>query len=123
MSKKATRRAARQAFPQARPSAAGPKRGRSGAGQSGRTKAGGARPLRPPSWKRAAIQGAVLAILYFVVIQYVWVPKDAAGNRTANVYASLLVAVVGFIAYTCIAYLVDRFTYNRRLRKLKGSGK
>jgi Flp pilus assembly protein TadB len=65
----------------------------------------------------------VLAILYFVVIQYVWVPKDAAGNRTANVYASLLVAVVGFIAYTCIAYLVDRFTYNRRLRKLKGSGK
>jgi hypothetical protein len=138
MSKKATRRAARDAFPKAKTPAPGSKSvgarsagtrsggvkstsGRSGGGVKGRPRA--AQALRPPSVKRAAIQGAVLAILYFVVIEYVWAPKDAAGHRTANVWGSLLIAVIGFVAYSCIAYFVDRYTYQRKLRKLKGSAK
>ncbi len=114
MSKKATRRAARQAFPKA--PAVGTK---SSGGKSSAAK-GKARSqaLKPPSWKRAMIQGAILAALYFVVIQFIW-----KGDNPPNVWGSLLIAVVGFIAYTCIAYLVDRFNYNRRLRRLKGSAK
>ncbi len=122
MSKKATRRAARQAFPKAPPVGTKSSSGKSAYGSS-KSKGKGPQGLRPPSWKRAVIQGAILAILYFVVIQYIWAPKDAAGNRTANVWGSLLISVIGFVAYTCVAYLVDRFNYNRKLRKLKGSAK
>ena len=130
MSKKATRRAARQAFPKAPApgtKATGTKSATTKATGSGSAAArkGNARTqtLKPPSWKRAAIQGGVLAALYFVVIQFLWAPKDAAGNRTGSIWGSLLIAVVGFVAYSCIAYLVYRFTYNRKLRKLKGSAK
>jgi len=125
MSKKATRRAARQAFPKAPApgtKATGTKsaaRKSTGSGSAAARK-GNARTqtLKPPNWKRAAIQGGVLAALYFVVIQFLW-----KGSNTPNVWGSLLIAVVGFVAYTCIAYLVDRFNYNRKLRKLKGSAK
>lgn len=119
MSKKATRRAARQAYPKAPAPGTKSTGGKSSAAKSkARVQA-----LRPPSWKRAAIQGAVLAILYFVVIQYLWAPKDAAGNRTANLWGSLLIAAIGFAAYTCIAYFAERFNYQRKLRKLKGPAK
>jgi hypothetical protein len=120
MSKKATRRAARQAFPKAPP--VGTKSGGKTTASS-KSKARGVQALKRPSWKRAAIQGAILAILYFIVIEYLWAPKDAAGNRTANVWGSLLIAVIGFVAYTCVAYLVDRYNYNRKLRKLQGPTK
>jgi heme A synthase len=126
MSKKETRRAARDAFPKGKsPTPAAKPSGGKYSSKSARTKAkaGGARALKQPSWKRAAIQGAILAVAYFVIIQYVWAPKDAAGNRTANVWGSLLIAAIGFIAYTGIAYFVDRFNYNRKLRRLKGSEK
>jgi hypothetical protein len=114
MSKKATRRAARQAFPKA------PAPGTKSSGGKTSTAKGKARvqALKPPSWKRAAVQGAILAALYFVVIQFLW-----KGSNSPNVWSSLLIAVIGFVAYSCIAYLVDRFNYNRRLRKLKGSAK
>jgi hypothetical protein len=74
--------------------------------------------LKRPSLKRALIQGAILGILYFVVIQFVW-----KGTSHPNVWGSLLIAFIGFAAFSAIAYFVDRFNYNRRLRKLKGSGK
>lgn len=122
MSKKATRRAARQAYPQAKTSA-GTKSSGASSGQSGKKKAKGTQGLKRPSWKRAAIQGAILAILYFVVIQFLWVPKDENGQPTANVYGSLLIAAAGFIIYTGIAYLIERYTYNRKLQKLKGPAK
>lgn len=126
MSKKATRRAARQAFPKAPApgtKTAGTKSTGSRSLAGAKTKGRGAPALKPPSWKRAAIQGGILAFLYFLVVQFWLAPKDAAGHRTANIWGSLLVAVIGFVAYTCVAYLVDRYNYNRKLRKLKGSAK
>jgi hypothetical protein len=122
MSKKATRRAARQAYPQAKTSSGTKSSGASG-GQGGKKKAKGVQGLRRPTWKRAAIQGAILAILYFVVIQFLWVPKDENGQPTSNVYGSLLIAGIGFVVYTGVAYMIDRYTYNRKLQKLKGPTK
>jgi Flp pilus assembly protein TadB len=121
MSKKQTRRAAREAFPKAKAPATAPKP--TGGKYSSKTarekaKSQGTRALKPPSWRRAAIQGAILAVLYFVVIQFIW-----KGSNPPTLWGSLLIAVVGFIAYTCIAYVIDRFNYNRKLRKLKGPAK
>lgn len=120
MSKKQTRRAARQAFPGGatpparrrdtirgdRPRQAKKKRPSSGSG--------GRPALRPPTLRRAVIQGAVLAVLYFIVIRFIWRQE---GSSTSTY---IIFPVAGFIIYTAIAYGIDKLTYERRLRKLKG---
>ena len=124
MSKKETRRAARQAFPKpanvAKSGAGARGRGyKTGSRTSGAARGRGtARPtLRPPTLKRAAIQGAILAVLYVIVIRFLW-PQE---GTTAAEY--IIFPIVGFVVYTGIAYAIDRFTYQRRLRKLKGPSK
>ena len=81
-----------------------------------RAKSTAARTLKPPTWKRAVIQGVVLAGLYFVII---WVWQKGGG---LNLWGAILIAVVGFIIFTLMAYSIDRFTYNRRRRKIEGPG-
>jgi hypothetical protein len=130
MSKKANRRAARQAFPKAKPVAA--PRGRYAGGTRGRTSAGGARSraaaasrsraqggsqtLRPPTIKKAVITGAVLAFAYFAVIQWAW---KSGGTIQSNALASFLV----FFLYAAVVYGVELWKYRRKLRSMKGSSK
>lgn len=73
--------------------------------------------MRPPTLKRAAIQGAILAVLYFIVIRFIWRQPDT------STLAYVIFPVAGFVVYTGIAYGIDRFTYQRKLRKLKGLSK
>jgi hypothetical protein len=119
MSKKETRRAVRQAFPKAKhpPAArtAGGNRYKSSTANRGRVPARQA--LRPPSWKRALIQGAVVAVLYLIVIRFVW-RQEGSGWGTYIIFP-----VAGFFIYTGIAYSIDKYTYQRRLRRLNGSSK
>lgn len=118
MSKKETRRAVRQAFPKAKTPP--PARSRYGTRASrprgSRSRTAAAQTLKTPTIKRAAIQGAIVAALYFVFIQWVWTSGAAVG-------VNLLFAVGGFVLYTGVAYWVDRFKYQRKLRKLKGTSK
>lgn len=121
MSKKATRRAARQSFPKApaKPDRAKtygqrPARRRRPARSSGPS---GRPRLRPPSLKRAAIQGAILAALYFILIRFVW---EQPGTTTLSY---VVMPLLGFFMYTAIAYWLDKFMYRRRLRKLNDSSK
>lgn len=122
MSKKATRRAARQAFPKA-PVRAKPANRAKTYGQRSARPTRSSRPtrsapaLRPPTLKKAAIQGAILAILYLVVIRFLW-KQPGTGTLTY-----IIMPVAGFIIYTAVAYGVDKFTYQKRLRKLKGPSK
>ena len=121
MSKKATRRAARDAFPKAKAPVKAPRpTGGKYSSKNARVKAKATSTpaLKPPSIKRALTQGAILGILYFVVIQFIW-----KGSNHPNVWGSLLISFIGFVAFSFIAYFVDRFNYNRRLRKLKSPGK
>jgi hypothetical protein len=125
MSKKQTRRAARQAFPKAPVSAKPANRVRNYGQKSTRP----ARPsrstrptrtapaLRPPTLKRAAIQGVILAVLYLLVIRFIW---KQPGTTTLTY---ILMPVAGFLIYTAVAYGIDKFTYERRLRRLKGNSK
>lgn len=120
MSKKETRRAARQAFPKA---PVKPDRSKT-YGQRPSPKSRSSRPstaarptLRPPTLKRAAIQGAILGVLYLIVIRFIWTQP---GTSTLTY---IIMPVAGFFIYTGVAYGIDKFTYQRRLRKLKGSSK
>jgi hypothetical protein len=124
MSKKETRRAARQAFPKAPAPTKSSKTALRGTGAPRSRSTGGTKSkastqpaLRPPTLKRAAIQGAVLAALYLIVIRFIWKEE----NTSAITY--VIFPLAGFFIYTGIAYGIDRWTYQRRLRKLKGSSK
>lgn len=125
MSKKQTRRAARQAFPKAPVSARPANRSKTYGQRSARpsrstrpTRSTRSAPvLRPPTLKRAAIQGAILAVLYLLVIRF-WLKEENTGTLTY-----IIMPVAGFIIYTGVAYAIDKFTYQRRLRKLKGPSK
>lgn len=120
MSKKATRRAARDAFPKAKTPTA-PVRPTGGKYSSKnakvKAKAKGTQALKPPSWKRAVIQGFILAAIYFIMI-FFW-----QRDKGLNIWGALLIAFVGFVFFSAIAYYIDRLTYNRKLRKLKSAGK
>lgn len=127
MSKKETRRAARQAFPKApakpsRPKTYGQRPSRSSGAarkpRSSQAKLASARAsLKPPSWKRAVRNGAILVVLYLVLVIFFW--KD----ESASTLTYVIMAVVGFIVYSAVSYGVDKFTYQRRLRKLEQSHK
>ena len=117
MSKKETRRAARQAFPGGPPTVRRRDQVRGSAPQQRSKKKPGAPALRPPSLKRAVIQGAILAALYFILIRFLW------KQQGTTLVTYVLFPLIAFIAYTAIAYGIDKFTYQRRLRKLKGQSK
>jgi hypothetical protein len=118
MSKKETRRAARQAFPKA----TGGEKAGAGArakGSGGGKNAGSTRQrVKPPSLKRAAIQGAVVAALYFLIVRFIFWRAGGAGTAVAIIFP-----VMGFFVYTGIVYAIDRYKYQRSLRKLQGPSK
>ena len=80
-------------------------------------KKAGTAGLRVPSLKRAAIQGAILAALYFVLIRFIW--KQESSNAATYIFFP----VIAFVAYTAVAYGIDKFMCERRLRKLKEQSK
>ncbi len=63
---------------------------------------------KPPSWGSAFQKGALAAGLFFAGLVFLF--KEPAGTT-----AALSAAMVGF--YVPMAYYVDRFFYNRQLRK------
>jgi hypothetical protein len=120
MSKKETRRAARQAFPKAKTAAGGKTRtgGARAKGSGGSKNRGPARGTpRPPSLRRAVTQGVILAAIYFLVIELT--PLGGGSPVGTNI----IVSVVGFLVFAGVAYGADKFKYQRYLRKQKGSSK
>jgi Flp pilus assembly protein TadB len=118
MSKKATRRAARQAFPELKNPAPARSRfdTRATNPRGSKSRSSASQALKTPTLKRAAIQGFIVAALYFIFIQWIW--KSGAAPAV-----NLFYAAGGFVLYTGVAYWVDKFKYQRKLRKLKGSSK
>ena len=114
MSKKQMRRAARDAFPKAKRASTAKGKGSSGAysrrTSSGGAKSAGSRPgARPPSIKRSLIFGVIVAFLYFALLQW--------GLKDASTWWNVFFALVGVFLFTGVNYWVERFKYQRYLRK------
>ena len=62
------------------------------------------------------ISGVAMAVIYFLLIQYGW--KSGAGTL-----GNVIVAVIGFVIFAGVVYGIDRFKYQRHLRKQKPSSK
>jgi hypothetical protein len=128
MSKKETRRAARQAFPKAK----GAPTGKGMAGGRGATRSGAytkrttgtrsraaalPRGVKPPSVKRSAIHAVIWAVIYFVFITWIW---KAAGTTMAS---NAIISFAFMFLFMGVFYFVDWFKYRRYQRKQKDSTK
>jgi Flp pilus assembly protein TadB len=82
-------------------------RGEAQARARSRTKKGGPRTPQPPSWSSALKKGGVAAALFFALI--------VLFGQTVG--AAVLVAVLMLGFYVPMAYLLDRFMFQRHLRK------
>ena len=75
----------------------------------------GGRPLRvpqPPSWERAARRSLILGVCIFAVVYLL-------GSRSGghSIGAALVLAGLYSVLFMPLGYTVDRFTYNRYLRR------
>jgi hypothetical protein len=83
-------------------------RARSRGGKKKSTSKTGERIPNPPSWSSAAKKGGVAAILFVGLLALI------GSNPVGSVIAG---ALIGIVFYIPMAYLMDRFFYNRYLRK------
>jgi O-antigen/teichoic acid export membrane protein len=96
MAKKENRRAYRQAAQPAKKGVAGP---------------------RQPSINRSMIQGAMIAVVYFVLTRFVF------RSTGRSIWADVIAAVFFFFVYSVFIYYWERFLINRRERRKQQSGK
>jgi hypothetical protein len=73
-----------------------------------RGRAATGRTVQPPSWRSAFFKGAVAALIFFLLIAVAFGRGPSEG---------LPIAVVMLAFYVPMAYLTDRFFFNRQLRK------
>ena len=57
-----------------------------------------------------------MAVIYFLLIEYGW----KSGSSTLG---NFIVAAIGFVIFAGVVYAIDRFKYQRKMRKLKGQSK
>ncbi len=95
-------------------------RGRTGrkptAEESKRKDSRGRRPAKPPSWNSAALKALAMAVILFILTQI-----GILGGSATSVTQGLFLAVMALIIYTPLAYMTDRWVYNRMQSRAKKS--
>lgn len=81
--------------------------------QSMRAQARDRRISKPPTWNSAALKAGAMAILLFVLTQI-----GIFGGDT-NVQQGILLAAMAMLIYTPLAYMTDRWVYNKNLARSK----
>jgi hypothetical protein len=71
----------------------------------------GRRQAKPPSWNSAFLKAALMAALLFVFTRVGFLGSDA------SIAQSLTICVFALLLYTPIAYVTDRWVYQRQQRK------
>ena len=84
--------------------------------KSTRQQARDRRAAKPPSWNSAGLKALAMAALLFVLTQV-----GILGNNT-SIAQGLLLAVFALVLYTPLAYMTDRWVYNRMLRQRERKG-
>lgn len=72
-----------------------------------RQSAAEARRNRPPSWKSASLKAGLMAALLFVFTQI------GLFGTEAPIGQSIALVLFAFLLYTPLAYVTDRWVYNR----------
>jgi hypothetical protein len=76
-----------------------------------RTAAREARRRKPPTWNSAALKALAMAILLFVLTQI-----GILGGDT-EISQGIILAAMAFLIYTPLAYMTDRWVYNKNVAR------
>jgi len=91
---------------------------RSQKGKAGSQRGGRAtRTPPPPSWERAGKRALMLGVVVFFLFG---IMNSKAGNRWLTAAVPAVIYTALFIPFT---YTIDRYAYNRWLRRQQGDGK
>ena len=80
---------------------------------SGRQSARDRRMQKPPSWNGAALKALAMAVLLFVLTQL----GIFGGDTTLQ--QGILLAGMAMLIYTPLAYMTDRWVYNKNVARAK----
>jgi drug/metabolite transporter (DMT)-like permease len=72
----------------------------------------GRRPLKPPTWNSAILKAFAMAVLLFLLTQL-----GILGGDTASVSQGIFLAAMAMLIYTPLAYMTDKWVYNRVQRR------
>jgi hypothetical protein len=89
-----------------------PEERKAGARQSARDR----RLAKPPSWNSAALKALAMAALLFLLTQLHFISKGATLSQ------SIFISALALLVYTPLAYLTDKWMYNRMLRQRERKG-
>jgi hypothetical protein len=78
---------------------------------STREQARARRLSKPPTWNSAALKALAMAVLLFVITQLGILGDDL------DVQQGILLAAMAMLIYTPLAYITDRWVYNKNLAK------
>lgn len=122
MSKKATRRAAREAFPKAKNPA--PKKStyskysrsaKPAGARAAAAKARSARPvpraLRKPTLRGSIIYAVVVAAIFLLAVSFI-------GHTKPNIWGYVVLGVGAIVVYTPLTYVMNMYTYKKRLERM-----
>ena len=73
--------------------------------------------MKPPSWQGAFTKALIMAALLFVLT------RVGIFGRHVPVSQSIFLALFAIVLYTPLAYMTDRFVYQRQQRRLGNTGK
>jgi hypothetical protein len=79
--------------------------------KSGRQTARDKRLAKPPSWNNAGLKAAAMAAILFVLTQV------GIFGKGTTIAQGLLLAIFALVLYTPLAYMTDKWVYNRMLRQ------
>src|SRR3954452_2636260 len=79
--------------------------------KAGAKPGGRQRARKPPSWSGAAAKAGAMAVLLFALTRF-----GILGSKTTSIEQSLFLSLMAFVLYTPLAYMTDKFVYNRMLR-------
>ena len=79
--------------------------------KSSRQSARDRRLAKPPSWNSAGLKALAMAAILFVLTQ------TGIFGKGTTITQGLLLAVFALVLYTPLAYMTDRWVYNRMLRQ------
>jgi hypothetical protein len=74
------------------------------------------RLAKPPSWNSAALKALAMAVLLFTLT------KIGLISKGATLQQSLVISVFALVLYTPLAYMTDKWMYNRMLRQRERKG-
>ena len=74
----------------------------------------GPRERKPPSWNSAALKSLFMAVVLFALVKF----GILGGSSKTSTSQALFLAAAAMVIYTPLAYVTDKWVYNRQQKAL-----